>query len=185
MILIHTYKECFATYLSQLAEPCISEKHIIRTTSEIPIVQMPYRRSKQHDKIIELEVEKMKKYGIIRDSKSPWSSKPVTDKFPMPRIDDILDNLSGSVFFSNIDCKNGYWQQEMHENSIEKTEFTTKRGHFEFVRFPFGLKNGPAIFNRLIRTVLGKLEYVEIYFDDIIIHSKTFEEHLIHLKDIF
>ena len=71
MSLIHTYKECFATDLSQLAEPCISEKHIIRTKSEIPIVQMPFIRPKQHDKIIELEVEKMKKYGIIRDSKSP------------------------------------------------------------------------------------------------------------------
>ena len=66
----------------------------------------------------------------------------------------------------------------MHENSIEKTAFTTKKGHFEFLRFPFGLKNGPAMFNRLIREVLGILDYVEIFMDDLIIHSKSFEEHL-------
>ena len=120
-----SYKECFASDLSHLAEPCVSEKHIIRTTSEVPLFQTPYRRPKHHDEIIESEVEKMKKYGIIRDSKSPWSSQPVlnkkpdntyrfcidykplnaltvTDKFPIPRIDDIIDNLSGSVYFSNI-----------------------------------------------------------------------------------
>ena len=95
-------------------------------------------------------------YRFCIDNK-PLNAVTVTDKFPMPRIDDILDNLSGSVFFWNKNCKNGYWQQEMHENPIEKTAFTTK-SHLEFVRFPFGLKNGPAMFNRLIRTELGKLE---------------------------
>ena len=75
--LMSSYKECFASDLSQLAEPCVSEKHIIRTTSEVPLFQTPYRRPKHHDEIIESEVEKMKKYGIIRDSKIPWSSQPV------------------------------------------------------------------------------------------------------------
>ena len=142
---------------------------------------------------------------IIRKSKSPWSSplimvrkpdnswrlcidyrqlnkKTVQQNFPIPRILDILDRLNGSVYFSTLDLKSGYWQVEMDEASIAKTAFSSQDGHYEFLRLPFGLKNDPADFSRMMHMTLGDLDFVEIYLDDITIHSKSFEDHLNHIS---
>ena len=73
----------------------------------------------------------------------------------------------------------------MSPESIEKTAFSTPDGHYEFLRLPFGLKNAPAEFSRIMHQVLGNLKFVEIYLDDITIHSKTFDEHLSHIKIVF
>ncbi len=106
----------------------------------------------------------------------------VTESWPLPNILDILDRLNGFTWFSALDLKSGYWQILMHEDSIEKTAFSTPDGHYEFLRVPFGLKNAPADFSRIMNIVLGNLPFVEIYLDDITVHSKTFKEHIKNIK---
>ena len=109
------------------------------------------------------------------------------DVFPLPRIDDSLDLLAGTRFFSTLDLASGYWQVGMEANSREKTAFTTQEGLFEFTVMPFGLCNAPAMFQRLMENVLTGLarEKCVIYLDDILVIGKTFEEHLSNLREVF
>ena len=109
------------------------------------------------------------------------------DTFPLPRIDDLLDQLGSAKYFTTLDLAAGYWQIRVADDSIEKTAFITSNGLFEF-RVPFGLTNAPAVFQRLMQTVLSGLNSVEgpnfvsVYIDDILIFSKSMEEHLHHIS---
>jgi hypothetical protein len=103
------------------------------------------------------------------------------DPHPIPRIDDISDRLQGSKWFSTLDLKCGYWQGEVEPDSIAKTAFNTPDGHYEWFKLPFGLKNAPSDFARSMQLVFGNLLFVEVYLDDITVHSKTLEEHCEHL----
>lgn len=103
----------------------------------------------------------------------------------MPYIDDLFDKLSSSKYFSTIELKCGYSQIVLEESSIPKTAFSTPDGHYEYLKMSFGLKNALAEFSRIMQQVLGHLPFVQIYLDDIIIHSKAFEEHLTYLKAVF
>ena len=108
--------------------------------------------------------------------------------YPLPRIDDTLDLLAGSVWFSTLDLASGYWQIKMSENSKKKTAFVTPhRGLFHFNAMPFGLTNAPATFQRLMEKVLYGLtpQRCLCYLDDIIVLGKTFEEALRNLELIF
>ena len=183
-------------------------EHHINTQDAQPIA-LPLRRIAwiEKDKIKE-EIDKMKQQGIIEDSESPWCSPPVLvrkkdgsvrfcvdyrrlnevtvpDKYPLPRIDDVLDALSHGHYFSVIDLKSGYWQIPMHQNDADKTAFRTCDGLYQFTVMPFGLKNAPATFQRLMDTVLSGLKWkgLLVYMDDIIIYSATPQEHLITLAD--
>ncbi|CAF1105606.1 unnamed protein product, partial [Brachionus calyciflorus] len=145
---------------------------------------------------------------IIRPSKSPWSSPIIvvpkkngqkricidyrklnsiteTEKWPLPNINDLLDRLRDSVWFSVIDLKSGYWQILMDDESITLTAFTTPDGHYEFVRLPFGFKNAPTDFSRIMKMIFGDLTFVEVYIDDIIVHSIDFTSHLEHIREVF
>ena len=93
-----------------------------------------------------------------------------------------MDRLAGSVIFTTWDLTSGYWQMLMADSNKEKTAFSTPDGHYQFIRMPFGLKNAPAEFSRLMHQVLGDLTFVEIYLDDITIHTKTLEEHIEHIE---
>src|SRR5438045_1683318 len=147
---------------------------------------------------------------LIRKSMSPWAAPVVivkkkdgtkrfcvdyrglnkvtkTDRFPLPRIDELLESFRTANWFTTIDLASGYWQVEVAEEDKEKTAFITYRGLYEFNVMPFGLKNAPGTFQRLMNYVLQDYigKFVAVYLDDIIIYSKTFEQHIDHNKIVF
>ena len=153
----------------------------------------------------------MEEIGAIRRSNSPWASpvvlvrkkdgslqfcidlrklnsRTIKDAYSLPRIEESLDCLKGACIFSSLDLKSGYWQVELDDDSVPLTAFTVgPLGFYECVRMPFGLTNAPATFQRLMESCLGELHlnWCIIYLDDIIIHSRTPEEHLIRLEGVF
>lgn len=109
------------------------------------------------------------------------------DAYPLPRIDESLNHLNGAKWFSTLDLNAGYWQVELDPNDKPKTAFVTRQGLFEFNVMPFGLCNASATFERLKETVLSGLQWQVclIYFDDVIVYGKTFEEMLHNLELVF
>jgi len=161
---------------------------------------------------IKKQIEQMLKADIIQESTSPYSA-PVTlaykrdegtktrfcvdyrklnqitrtDSEPLPLINSVLDRLLQAKYFSNIDMSSGYWHVLISPQDYEKLAFTTTFGLYEWKRLPFGWKNAPSVFQRTIRRILSKhkVSFACNYFDDIIIYSSNFEEHLEHLEKIF
>ena len=149
----------------------------------------------------------MQENGVIQASKSPWLSPVVLvqkkdgflrfcielnsltkpDTFPLPRIDNLLDQLGKAKYVSTLDLVSGFWQICMHPQFQEKTAFSTLQGLYEFQVMPFGLMNAPSVFQRLIQQVLMGLNpesgpsFVAAYIDDILVFSNTLEDHLKHL----
>ena len=146
---------------------------------------------------------------IIQPSNSPWTSPIVVaskkgnkkrfcvdyrklnevtlkDAYPLPRIDEMLDNLGDATWFSSMDLSSGYWQIGMNEESKTKTAFISREGLFEFNVMPFGLCNAPATFQRAMDTILAEYNWkiAMVYIDDINVYSKTFEDHLDHLRKV-
>jgi len=174
-----------------------------------PIAQRPYPTSHFKRELIKSHVEKMLKLGIIRPSESEWAS-PVnmvredndtfrftldyrklnqvskSDPYNIPRIDSLLHRLGDACFITKIDARKGYWQISMHPNSIKYTAFICDEGKYEFLRMPFGLKTAPSIFQRFMNGVLGESRgiFADVYIDDIIIYSNSWEEHLKHIEFI-
>ncbi|GJX82332.1 putative reverse transcriptase domain-containing protein [Tanacetum coccineum] len=143
-----------------------------------PVVRSPYQ----------LAPSEMKKYGSMRmciDYRE-LNKLTIKNRYPLPRIDDLFDQLQGACCFSKIDLRSGYHQLRVREEDIPKTAFRTRYGHFEFTVMPFGLTNAPAIFmdlmNRVCKPYLDK--FVIVFIDDILIYSKSEEEHEVHLKTI-
>ena len=113
-----------------------------------------------------------------------------SDTYPLPRIDDLLDQLGECRYFSTLDLASGYWKIRVAPESREKTAFTTPQGLYEFLVMPFGLTNAPAAFQRLMQRVLAGLnpeagpDFVAVYIDDVLVFSRTVEEHLSHLEAV-
>jgi hypothetical protein len=130
-----------------------------------------------------------KKNGKLRFcvNYKPLNDITKKDNYPLPRIDEILDSLKGAQWFTTLDLASGYWQIKVKEEHQEKTAFITKFGTYEFKVMPFGLCNAPATFQRTMDKVLRgiKDDFVMVYLDDVIIYSKTFEEHLQHIDEVF
>ncbi|GET58735.1 retroviral-like aspartic protease 1 [Rhizophagus irregularis DAOM 181602=DAOM 197198] len=179
----------------------------IRLKDETPINQKAYRESTENREIIKREIDKMLKEEIIQESCSPWSSPVVivnkktgdkrfcidfrkinqmtiTDTYPLPRINDLLEKFRVAKWFTTIDLASGYWQIEMKEEDKEKTAFICSQGLYEFNVMPFGLKNAPAIFQRTMNKIFKEYldKFMNVYIDDIIIYSKNWNEHLQHIK---
>jgi hypothetical protein len=185
-------------------------EHSINTTATDPISQKPYRASAKEQKIIQEEVAKMLKMGVIRSSKSPWSSPVVlvtkkdgsirfcvdyrklntvtiNDAYPIPNIEDNLNLLRGKKFYSSMDAINGFFQIPMKKSDIDKTAFVTADGLYEFLVMPFGIKTNSSCFQRMMDHVLQGIRYdfVLAYIDDILCYSDDFNQHLKHLEVLF
>ena len=110
----------------------------------------------------------------------------VKNRYPIPRVDDLLDKLKGASIFSKIDLKSGYHQIHMHPNDIFKTAFCTQSGHYEFVVLPFGLMNALATFSHMMNKIfLNHQDFFIVFFDDILVFSRSQEEHMSHLHTMF
>ena len=207
--LVLNYADVFALNSSELGSTDMVT-HSIDTGVSPPIKQSARRTPFALRQTMEEMVQKMLELGVVEPSHSPWSSPVVLvekkdgsrrfcvdyrrlnsvtkmDVFPLPRIDDTLDSLSQSQYFTTLDLASGYWQVGMHPDSQEKTAFATHSGLYEFTVMPFGLCNSPATFQRLMERVLVGLipKVCMVYIDDVIVTGKTFEEHLANLEEVF
>ena len=203
------YHTLFATGDTDLGRTA-RVQHKIDTGKTPPIRQsvrrMPQLRRQEAKKLLDSMLDS----GVIQPSNSPWASPVVLvekqdgsfrfcidfrkvnavtrkDAYPLPRVDDTLDTLAGSKWFSTLDLLSGYWQVEVSPDDRDKTAFCTHEGLFEFKVMPFGLCNAPATFQRLMDAVLAGLKWSSclVYLDDIIVPGATFEAHLANLCAVF
>ncbi|CAA7057274.1 unnamed protein product [Microthlaspi erraticum] len=172
-----------------------------------PISKTPYRMAPAELAELKKQIEDLLSKGFIRPSVSPWGAPvlfvkkkdgsfrlcidyrglnrvTVKNRYPLPRIDELLDQLRGATWFSKIDLASGYHQIPIDEADVRKTAFRTRYGHFEFVVMPFGLTNAPAAFMRLMNDVFREYldVFVIIFIDDILVYSRSQEEHATHLR---
>lgn len=184
--------------------------HKIKLRDETPIKEPPRRIPIHKREILDKEIEKLEKRGLIEKSTSPWSSqlvlvqkkdgswrmcvdyrklneRTIKDAYPITRIDDNLDALSGADWFTSLDLDMAYHQVPMEDGDKEKTAFATPRGGlYHYVTMPFGLCNSPGTFQRVMEKVLAGLQWqvAVLYLDDIIVYGRTFEEHFTNLETV-
>ncbi|GJY06718.1 reverse transcriptase domain-containing protein [Tanacetum coccineum] len=204
IVVVRDFPEVFLDDLSGLPPIREIEFRIELIPRATPVAKSPYHLAPYE--LVELsgQLKKLQDKGFIRPSSSPYGAlvlfvkkkdgsfrmcidyrelNKLTDKnrYPLPRIDALFDQLQGSQFFSKIDLRSGYHQLRVHEDDIPKTAFRARYGHFKFTVMPFGLTNAPAMFmdlmNKVCKLYLDK--FVIVFIDDVLIYSKTQEEHFL------
>lgn len=200
--LLHKYKNVFSDLPGLTTRTSIS----IDTKDAQPVVSAPYRVPHAFIQEFKEEIADMLRLKIITPSTSPWASPAlhvakkdgtkrlcvdykklnrisVSDPYPMPRIEDMIDDLSSAKYISTIDLTKGYWQVPVEPDSRAKTSFILPFGKFEYLTMPFGLAGAPAVFQRLMDSLLSDLSgHVAAYMDDIVIFSTTWQDHLHYLE---
>ena len=174
-----------------------------------PISIPPYRMVPAELKELKAQLEELLSKGFIRPSTSPWGAPvlfvkkrdgslrlcidyrqlnraTIRNQYPLPRIDELFDQLQGSWVYSMIDLRSGYHQLKVRENDVSKTYFRTRYGHYEFLVMPFGLTNAPAAFMDLMNRVFSPYldKFVIVFIDEILVYSGSPEEHAEHLWTI-
>ena len=203
------YPEVFPEDLPGLPPDRQVEFRIDLLPGTTPIAKAPYRLAPTEMKELMTQLQELLDKGFIRPSSSPWGAPvlfvkkkdgsmrmcidyrelnkvTIKNKYPLPRIDDLFDQLQGSSYFSKIDLRSGYHQLKVREQDIEKTAFRTRYGHYEFLVMSFGLTNAPAAFmdlmNRVCKPFLDK--FVIVFIDDILIYLKSKQEREKHLHEV-
>ncbi|GKB76205.1 putative reverse transcriptase domain-containing protein [Tanacetum coccineum] len=205
--IVRDFLEVFPEDLPGIPPARQVEFQIDLVLSAAPVAWVPYRLAPSKMKVLAEQLQELSNKGFIRPSSSPWGAPvlfvkkkdesfhmcidyhelnklTVKNRYPLPRIDDLFDQLQVSSVYSKIDLRSGYHQLRVREEDILKTAFRTRYGHYEFHVMPFGLTNAPAVFmdliNRVCKPYLDK--FVIVFINDILIYSKNKEEHEEYLR---
>ena len=183
-------------------------EHDVDVGDTVPIKQSPYRTNPTKTKHMDSEIEYMLQNGIVEPSNSAWSSPCIlvpkpdktnrfctdyrkvnactkTDSFPIPRIDDCIDRIGKAKYVSKFDLLKGYWQIPLTPRAKEISAFATPRGLYQYTVMPFGMKNAPATFQRLVNSLISDLDGCEAYIDDIVVYSEEWDVHVQRIRALF
>ena len=207
--LLNDYRDIFAARDEDCRQTGLVQ-HTIETGSALPIRLRPHRLALSKRQAADEKIREMHAAGVIEPSDSPWAAPVVLvrkkddtwrfcvdyrrlnaitkkDSYPLPRIDDALDHIAGSSWFSSLDLRSGYWQVELAPEARPKTAFTLGQGLWQFRVMPFGLCNAPATFERLMERVLADVPRSRcvVYLDDLLVHATDFDRALSNLGEVF
>ena len=206
--IIEEYKDVFPEKLPKGRPPRREIEHSIELeTGTQPPNKPPYKLSPAENDELRAQIEELLQQGFIRPSRSPYGAPvlfvpkkdgrwrlcidyrmlnkaTIKDRYPLPRIDDLLERLGKAKYFTKLDLASGYHQIAMKEKDIPKTAFRTRYGSYEFIVMSFGLTNAPATFQRLMNKIFAKEldAFILVFLDDILIYSETLEEHYEHIR---
>ena len=208
--ILEDYHDIFPSKLPYGPPPKRQLDHEIDTVpGEAPPHKSPYRLSSTEMEELRRQVELLLEQGWIRPSSSPYGAPvlfvpkkdgkwrmcidyralnktTIKNRYPLPKVEELMDRLHGARYFTKIDLYSGYHQIRVRESDIQKTAFVTRYGAFEYLVMPFGLCNAPATFQRMMNTILrdGLDRFVLVFLDDILIYSRTIEEHERHIRAV-
>ncbi|KAK3095181.1 hypothetical protein FSP39_011146 [Pinctada imbricata] len=198
----------YTTIFPDVPKKTNASHHDVIVGDASPIKQHPYRLNPIKLQYMRKEIQYMLENDIIEPSNSDWSSPCIlvpkpdgtyrlctdfrkvnsvtkTDSYPIPRIDDCIDKIGSAKFVSKFDLLKGYWQVPLTERAREISAFATPDGLYQYKVMPFGMKNAPATFQRMIHLLLNHLEGCEAYIDDVIIYSDIWDDHLRIMRTFF
>jgi len=203
------YDDVFPEELSEMPPEREVDHEIELVPGAQPTAKRAYKMSVPEAIELKEQLRQLLEQGFARPSVSPWGAPvlfqkkkdgtfrlcidyrglnqlTIKNKYPIPRIDELLDRLHGTQVFTKIDLKSGYYQIRIKEQDIPKTAFNTRYGHYEFTVMPFGLTNAPATFTRLMQEIFREHldEFVLVFFDDILVYSKNAADHEMHVRKV-